>query len=39
MVECRNIPKLTQFHICNGFFQVSQIPDENIDMVQMLRRI
>lgn len=39
MVECRNIPKLTHFYISNGFFQVSQIPDENIDMVQMLRRI
>lgn len=39
LVECRNIPKLVQFYTDNGFYIVSQLPDGNQDMVQMIRKI
>lgn len=39
LVECRNNKKLIQFYLNNGFYQISQVPDENQTMIQMIRRI
>ncbi len=39
LVECRNNEKLIQFYLDNGFYKVSQVPDESQSMVQMIRRI
>ena len=38
LVECRNNEKLIQFYLNNGFYKVSQVPDENQTMIQMIRR-
>ena len=39
LVECRNNEKLIQFYLNNGFYKVSQVPDKNQSMIQMIRRI
>ena len=39
LVECRNNKKLIQFYLDNGFDRISQMPDENQTMIQMIRRI
>ncbi len=39
LVECRNNKKLIQFYLNNGFYQISQVPDDNQTMIQMIRRI
>ncbi len=38
LVECRNNEKLIQFYLNNGFYKVSQVPDENQTMIQLIRR-
>ena len=38
LVECRNNEKLIQFYLKNGFYKVSQVPDENQTMIQLIRR-
>lgn len=38
LVECRNNEKLIQFYLNNGFYKVSQVPDENQIMIQLIRR-
>lgn len=39
MVECRNEQKLLQFYQDNLFQEIARVPDMNIPMVQLLRRI
>ena len=39
LVECRNNEKLINFYLENGFYKISQVPDENQSMIQMIRRI
>lgn len=39
LVECRNDSKLVQFYTSNDFVPISYIPDEDISMVQLLRKI
>ena len=39
LVECHNNQKLIQFYLDNEFYKISQMPDENQNMVQMIRRI
>ncbi len=39
LVECRNTEKLVKFYLDNGFDRVSQVPDENQAMIQMIRKI
>ena len=39
LVECHNDKRLVQFYLDNGFYKVSQVPDENQTMIQMIRRI
>lgn len=39
LVECRNVDKLIQFYIDNGFKFISSIPDNETSMIQMLRAI
>lgn len=39
LVECRNTEKLVKFYLGNGFDRVSQVPDENQAMIQMIRKI
>ena len=39
LVECHNDKKLIQFYLDNGFDKISQVPDENQTMIQMIRRI
>ena len=39
LVECHNNKKLIQFYLNNGFYQISQVPDDNQTMIQMIRRI
>ena len=39
LVECRNSEKLVKFYLDNGFDRVSQVPDENQAMIQMIRKI
>ena len=39
LVECRNSEKLVQFYLDNEFQKISQMPDENQTMIQMIRRI
>ena len=39
LVECHNNKKLVQFYLDNEFYKISQIPDENQTMIQMIRRI
>ena len=38
LVECRNNEKLIQFYLNNGFYKISQVPDENQTMIQLIRR-
>lgn len=39
MIECRNEEKLIHFYEKNFFKEISRIPDKNIPMVQMIRKI
>ncbi len=39
LVECRNNKRLIQFYLDNGFDKISQMPNENQTMIQMIRRI
>ena len=39
LVECRNVNHLVQFYLDNDFLEISHIPDGDIEMVQLLRRI
>ncbi|MBR0252997.1 MAG: hypothetical protein IJQ57_06570 [Synergistaceae bacterium] len=39
LVECHNDKRLVQFYLDNGFYKVSQVPDENQNMIQLIRRI
>ena len=39
LVECHNNKKLVQFYLDNEFYKISQMPDENQTMIQMIRRI
>ena len=39
MIECRDREKLIQFYRRNGFTEIDRIPDEDIPMVQMIRKI
>lgn len=39
LIECHNDKKLVQFYLDNGFNKISQVPDENQTMIQMVRRI
>lgn len=39
MIECRNEEKLIAFYSNNGFSEIARIPDQNIPMVQMIRKI
>ena len=39
MIECRDREKLLQFYRRNGFTEIDRIPDEDIPMVQMIRKI
>ncbi len=39
MVECRPEPKLLKFYHDNSFAEIDHIPDNNVPMVQMIRRI
>ena len=39
LVECHNTKKLVQFYLDNGFNKISQIPDEDCEMVQLMRKI
>ena len=39
LVECHNNEKLIKFYLDNGFYKISQVPDENQTMIQMIRRI
>lgn len=39
MIECRNEHKLLEFYKNNSFFEIARIPDDNIPMVQMIRKI
>ena len=39
MIECRNEHKLLEFYNNNNFFEIARIPDDNIPMVQMIRKI
>ena len=39
LVECHNNKKLVQFYLYNEFYRISQMPDENQSMIQMIRRI
>ena len=39
LVECRNNKKLLKFYLNNGFEKISEVPDENQSMIQMIRRI
>ena len=39
LVECHNNEKLIKFYLDNGFYKISQVPDESQTMIQMIRRI
>ncbi len=39
MIECRDREKLLQFYQQNSFKEIARIPDKNIPMVQMIRKI
>ena len=39
LVECQNIDKLLNFYKENGFEYVAREPDDQEEMVQMIRRI
>ena len=39
LIECRNSQKLIHFYLENNFYKISQVPDENQSMIQMIRRI
>lgn len=39
MIECRNEAKLLKFYSDNSFVEIDHIPDEDIPMVQMIRKI
>lgn len=39
MIECRDREKLLQFYRRSGFTEIDRIPDEDIPMVQMIRKI
>ena len=39
MIECRNEEKLIKFYSVNSFGEVDRIPDDDIPMVQMIRKI
>ena len=39
LVECHNNKKLVQFYLDNEFYRISQMPDENQSMIQLIRRI
>lgn len=39
MIECRNEEKLLKFYGDNSFSEIDRIPDEDIPMVQMIRKI
>lgn len=39
MIECRNDEKLLKFYADNSFSEIDRIPDEDIPMVQMIRKI
>lgn len=39
MIECREHKKLIQFYKNNFFSEIDRIPDQNIPMVQMIRKI
>ena len=39
LIECHNDKKLVQFYLYNEFYRISQMPDENQSMIQMIRRI
>lgn len=39
MIECRNEEELIQFYKDNYFREIARIPDENQQMVQMIRKI
>lgn len=39
MIECRDNEKLIDFYMTNGFEVISELPDNEIPMKQMIRRI
>ena len=39
MIECRNEEKLLRFYEDNSFTEIDRIPDEDVPMVQMIRKI
>ena len=39
MIECRNEEKLLKFYEDNSFGEIDRIPDDDIPMVQMIRKI
>ena len=39
MIECRNEEKLLKFYADNSFSEIDRLPDEDIPMVQMIRKI
>lgn len=39
MIECRNEEKLLKFYEDNSFGEIDRIPDYDIPMVQMIRKI
>lgn len=39
MIECRDKEKLIRFYQQNLFKEIARIPDENVPMVQMIRKI
>jgi hypothetical protein len=39
MIECRNEAKLLKFYGDNSFSEIDHIPDDDVPMVQMIRKI
>lgn len=39
LIECRNDENLINFYLAHDFYKISQVPDENQTMIQMIRRI
>lgn len=39
MIECHDNEKLIHFYKTNNFFEIARIPDNDLPMVQMIRKI